>query len=211
MNINTWTGAHHSHIVLSCHYKAGSTSWTLAFEQNYAPEEMAGQGAGPSRRSHTKSRKGCKTCKRRHIRCDETFPQWCVRLRGKWPAARLTGKQPQLYEASSPLRLHGEYGLRYPKPGRESRTTPNHFHTRRGKSCRALATDRQLSISRSKRLSSSFDTRLLQDRPSIDTSPVIHLERPPPEQLKRPYIMDTQIAKVSRANPGACGVQPRIP
>jgi hypothetical protein len=37
---------------------------------------MAGQGAGPSRRSHTKSRTGCKTCKRRHIRCDETFPQW---------------------------------------------------------------------------------------------------------------------------------------
>ncbi|PPJ57282.1 hypothetical protein CBER1_11534 [Cercospora berteroae] len=36
---------------------------------------MAGQGTGPSRRSHTKSRKGCKTCKRRHIRCDETFPQ----------------------------------------------------------------------------------------------------------------------------------------
>jgi hypothetical protein len=39
---------------------------------------MVGQGAGPSRRSHTKSRKGCKTCKRRHIRCDETFPQWSV-------------------------------------------------------------------------------------------------------------------------------------
>lgn len=39
---------------------------------------MAGTGAGPSRRSHTKSRKGCKTCKRRHIRCDETFPQWFV-------------------------------------------------------------------------------------------------------------------------------------
>ncbi|KAK3643955.1 hypothetical protein LTR56_006745 [Elasticomyces elasticus] len=36
---------------------------------------MAGTGAGPSRRSHTKSRKGCKTCKKRHIRCDETFPQ----------------------------------------------------------------------------------------------------------------------------------------
>ena len=31
---------------------------------------------GPSLRSFTKSRKGCKTCKRRHIRCDETFPQW---------------------------------------------------------------------------------------------------------------------------------------
>ncbi|PHH84081.1 hypothetical protein CDD83_2526 [Cordyceps sp. RAO-2017] len=25
--------------------------------------------------SHTKSRKGCETCKRRHIRCDENFPQ----------------------------------------------------------------------------------------------------------------------------------------
>jgi hypothetical protein len=39
---------------------------------------MAGPGGGPSRRSHTKSRKGCKTCKKRHIRCDETFPQWYV-------------------------------------------------------------------------------------------------------------------------------------
>lgn len=37
---------------------------------------MAGPGGGPPRKSHTKSRKGCKTCKRRHIRCDETFPQW---------------------------------------------------------------------------------------------------------------------------------------
>ncbi|KAF7559851.1 hypothetical protein G7046_g4313 [Stylonectria norvegica] len=36
---------------------------------------MAGPGGGPPRRSHTKSRKGCDTCKRRHIRCDENFPQ----------------------------------------------------------------------------------------------------------------------------------------
>ncbi|KAH8699070.1 hypothetical protein BGW36DRAFT_154833 [Talaromyces proteolyticus] len=36
---------------------------------------MPGPGGGPPRRSHTKSRNGCKTCKRRHIRCDETFPQ----------------------------------------------------------------------------------------------------------------------------------------
>ncbi|EXJ55139.1 hypothetical protein A1O7_08064 [Cladophialophora yegresii CBS 114405] len=36
---------------------------------------MAGPGGGPPRKSHTKSRKGCKTCKRRHIRCDENFPQ----------------------------------------------------------------------------------------------------------------------------------------
>jgi hypothetical protein len=28
--------------------------------------------------SHTKSRNGCETCKRRHIRCDETSPQWYV-------------------------------------------------------------------------------------------------------------------------------------
>ncbi|KAK0719888.1 hypothetical protein B0H67DRAFT_661676 [Lasiosphaeris hirsuta] len=36
---------------------------------------MAGPGGGPPRRSHTKSRKGCDACKRRHIRCDENFPQ----------------------------------------------------------------------------------------------------------------------------------------
>ncbi|KAG9243468.1 putative ubiquitin carboxyl-terminal hydrolase 2 [Calycina marina] len=36
---------------------------------------MAGPGGGLPRRSHTKSRKGCETCKRRHIRCDESFPQ----------------------------------------------------------------------------------------------------------------------------------------
>ncbi|KAK3325388.1 hypothetical protein B0H66DRAFT_122175 [Apodospora peruviana] len=36
---------------------------------------MAGPGGGPPRRSHTKSRKGCDNCKRRHIRCDENFPQ----------------------------------------------------------------------------------------------------------------------------------------
>ena len=39
---------------------------------------MAGPGGGPPRKSHTKSRNGCKTCKRRHIRCDENFPQWYV-------------------------------------------------------------------------------------------------------------------------------------
>lgn len=39
---------------------------------------MAGPGGGPPRRSHTKSRKGCDNCKRRHIRCDENFPQWYV-------------------------------------------------------------------------------------------------------------------------------------
>lgn len=38
---------------------------------------MAGSGGGPPRKSHTKSRTGCRTCKRRHIRCDESFPQWC--------------------------------------------------------------------------------------------------------------------------------------
>ncbi|KAI1362821.1 hypothetical protein F5Y08DRAFT_354925 [Xylaria arbuscula] len=36
---------------------------------------MAGPGGGPPRRSHTKSRHGCANCKRRHIRCDENFPQ----------------------------------------------------------------------------------------------------------------------------------------
>jgi hypothetical protein len=89
----SWTRAlrNHSHIVLPCHYHAGITSWTLVFKQTYTPNEMAGQGAGPSRRSHTKSRKGCKTCKRRHIRCDETFPQWCVCLCGDWSAVETDG------------------------------------------------------------------------------------------------------------------------
>lgn len=41
---------------------------------------MAGPGGGPPRKSHTKSRNGCKTCKRRHIRCDESFPQWYLHL-----------------------------------------------------------------------------------------------------------------------------------
>lgn len=39
---------------------------------------MAGPGGGPPRKSHTKSRKGCRMCKKRHIRCDENFPQWYV-------------------------------------------------------------------------------------------------------------------------------------
>jgi hypothetical protein len=39
---------------------------------------MTRRCAGSSRRSHTKSRKGCRTCKQRHIRCDEGFPQWSV-------------------------------------------------------------------------------------------------------------------------------------
>ncbi|QUC19016.1 uncharacterized protein UV8b_03257 [Ustilaginoidea virens] len=36
---------------------------------------MAGVVRGYTRRSHIKSRKGCETCKRRHIRCDEDYPQ----------------------------------------------------------------------------------------------------------------------------------------
>ena len=31
--------------------------------------------ASASRRKHQKSRRGCATCKRRHIRCDETWPR----------------------------------------------------------------------------------------------------------------------------------------
>jgi hypothetical protein len=46
-------------------------------------ESMAGPGGGPPRKSHTKSRKGCRICKRRHIRCDETFPQWYPSLRSR--------------------------------------------------------------------------------------------------------------------------------
>lgn len=36
---------------------------------------MPPPGSGVTRKSHTKSRKGCGICKRRHIRCDEAYPQ----------------------------------------------------------------------------------------------------------------------------------------
>lgn len=39
------------------------------------PRPMLLSGPMPARRSHTKSRKGCDTCKRRHIKCDEEKPQ----------------------------------------------------------------------------------------------------------------------------------------
>ena len=29
-----------------------------------------------SRKSHRKSKNGCNTCRRRHLRCDETLPEW---------------------------------------------------------------------------------------------------------------------------------------
>ncbi|KAG9801586.1 hypothetical protein KCU63_g24987, partial [Aureobasidium melanogenum] len=72
---------------------------------------MAGQGAGPSRRSHTKSRTGCKTCKRRHIRCDETFPQCrnctkhqvrCDYMDQQRPEADIQAPRDQLPLPSSP-------------------------------------------------------------------------------------------------------------
>ncbi|KAH8897578.1 hypothetical protein GQ53DRAFT_637945 [Thozetella sp. PMI_491] len=38
---------------------------------------MAAEGKKPARRSHKKSRNGCKECKRRHLKCDENRPS-CV-------------------------------------------------------------------------------------------------------------------------------------
>lgn len=78
---------------------------------------MAGPGGGPSRKSHTKSRNGCKTCKKRHIRCDETVPQWCVvcsipglrHMAGLVTTDWLTHREVQskLHKAPLPLRLYG--------------------------------------------------------------------------------------------------------
>ncbi|KAL9561288.1 hypothetical protein ACKAV7_014643 [Fusarium commune] len=44
-------------------------------------------GTRRRRRSHPKSRKGCDTCKRRHMRCDESFPQCrnCTRYKFRCP------------------------------------------------------------------------------------------------------------------------------
>ncbi|RKK06672.1 hypothetical protein BFJ68_g17753 [Fusarium oxysporum] len=39
------------------------------------PSTTNSQARNGNRRSHTKSRVGCLTCKRRHIRCDENYPQ----------------------------------------------------------------------------------------------------------------------------------------
>ncbi|RYC91859.1 hypothetical protein BFJ63_vAg5300 [Fusarium oxysporum f. sp. narcissi] len=39
------------------------------------PSKSHSQARNGNRRSHTKSRMGCFTCKRRHIRCDENYPQ----------------------------------------------------------------------------------------------------------------------------------------
>lgn len=40
------------------------------------PEQSAQQRVrGPPRRSHTKSRRGCRQCRNRHIKCDETQPR----------------------------------------------------------------------------------------------------------------------------------------
>jgi len=57
---------------------------------------MAGPGGGPPRRSHTKSRKGCETCKRRHIRCDESFPQCrnCTKHKIRCPYNDVQGADP---------------------------------------------------------------------------------------------------------------------
>lgn len=41
---------------------------------------MSGSSSGPLRKSHTKSKNGCRRCKERHIRCDESFPQWYVTI-----------------------------------------------------------------------------------------------------------------------------------
>ena len=58
-------------------YQPRVLSWSILDSSHYLDRsKMPGPGGGPSRKSHTKSRNGCKTCKRRHIRCDESFPQW---------------------------------------------------------------------------------------------------------------------------------------
>lgn len=63
---------------LSQHSPVESLTPVPVISPHSSKAKMVGPGGGPPRKSHTKSRNGCKTCKRRHIRCDETFPQWYV-------------------------------------------------------------------------------------------------------------------------------------
>lgn len=44
-----------------------------------------------TRRGHTKSRKGCQTCKNRKVRCDEYFPQWSAFFLFELPCLFLIG------------------------------------------------------------------------------------------------------------------------
>jgi hypothetical protein len=60
-----------------------------------------------------------------------------------------------------------------------------------------LAADRQLPISRSERLPSACRSRILQDRPSINTPPLLYLKPPSPQQLQQPNTMDAKDAQVS--------------
>lgn len=125
---------------LSAYYQSAVPAPSFRFSPSVYPTSaslrcptntvMAGQGAGPSRRSHTKSRKGCKTCKRRHIRCDETFPQWYVLLRGSiWPPAdrRLVEIAPSTrYDA-----ITWRTSVQTPKPSRIQSSRPSSSHQRR--------------------------------------------------------------------------------
>ncbi|KAM3519820.1 hypothetical protein NHJ13051_007244 [Beauveria bassiana] len=54
---------------------------------------MTRPGSGPPRRGHIKSRNGCETCKRRHIRCDEGFPQCsnCTKHKSRCPYNDMQG------------------------------------------------------------------------------------------------------------------------
>jgi hypothetical protein len=59
---------------------------------------MAGPKGGAPRRSHTKSRGGCTECKKRHLRCDETFPQCtnCTKHRTRCPYNETDREWPDL-------------------------------------------------------------------------------------------------------------------
>lgn len=48
------------------------------------------------RKSHKKSKNGCNQCRRRHVRCDETLPEWLVK-----PLMSCTGQLPLTYKTSS--------------------------------------------------------------------------------------------------------------
>ncbi len=129
------------------HIWRGNSLATAASKINPSvPRMMAGPGGGPPRKSHTKSRKGCKTCKRRHIRCDENFPQWyvgslthCLRLL----ANRM--EQPELHKAQLQMRLHGQ--SRPPRRSNKiSQSTQPPLDAENWTWNRSLATYRHLSI-----------------------------------------------------------------
>ena len=154
---------------------------------------MAGPGGGPPRKSHTKSRKGCKTCKRRHIRCDETFPQWYDKMCSR--REELICVQSKLYKTQLPLRLYGSASY-----GRRARAEPSNTRSPNERRNRAragsLADDRRATVSGTSHDFQIVLASILQHRSSTDTPHCGPVHRYASTRLQRLHSLGAENASV---------------